>query len=165
MLLSALAKHQSLRLDAKAARLLVLLDQVSSHTVPLSEIVDIGEMAPCDKPAEPFSYYEISSVGTFGRGEPYWIDEANIEPGSEEDRVLTKVDRGDIASPDSGTVLIPKVRPHLAKFGVVQSGDKAYYTTAFLQATPRGVSPELGRPRFDGHLDSKDGTTESRCER
>jgi hypothetical protein len=23
----------------------------------------------------------------------------------------------------------------------------------------------VGRPRFDGHLDSKDGTTESRCER
>jgi hypothetical protein len=29
----------------------------------------------------------------------------------------------------------------------------------------RGPRDWLGRPRFDGHLDSKDGTTESRCER
>jgi hypothetical protein len=143
MRLAQVVRHLSVRLDAKAVELFSKLSAIFDSTLPLGTIAEVRDLAPCEKPAEPFAYHEISSVDDYGMGEPYWIDEGNIEPGSEEERILTKINRGDIATPRTGTVLIPKVRPHLGKFVLVRKADDTYYTTAFLEARPKGVSAEL----------------------
>jgi hypothetical protein len=143
MKLTTLARDLNLRLDAKAVRLLSKRDALDDKTIPLQAIAEVSELPPSEKPAKAFAYHEISSVDDFGLGEPYWIDEATIERGSEEERILAKVDKGDIALPQVGTILIPKVRPHLAKFVLVKDISNTYYTRAFLEARPKGISPEL----------------------
>lgn len=143
MKLSKLAKDLNLRFDAKAVALFFKSDAINNQLIPLQVIAEVREIAPCDKPTEPFAYHEISSVSEFGTGEPYWIDETNIEQGSEEERILAKVNKGDIAMPQQGSILIPKVRPHLGKFVLVKDRNEVFYTNAFFEACPRGISIQL----------------------
>jgi hypothetical protein len=143
MRLTAFARDFLLRFDAKAINHFSRLDAITDETIPLHAIAEVSQMTPCERPTEPFSYHEISTVDEFGLGEPYCIDDANIEQGSDEERVLAKVDKGDIARPRANTILLPKVRPSLGKFVYVMESDSGYYTTAFLEVRPKTISCEL----------------------
>jgi len=143
MRLSELTRDLTLRFDTKAIKLYSATDRIRKDTIPLEAIADIRDMLPCEKPDDPFHYHEIASVDEFGLGEPYLIDESNIEQGSEEERILSKVEKGDIASANMGSILIPKVRPHLGKFVFVKKEIKTYFTTAFLEAIPKNISSQL----------------------
>ena len=143
MRLENIVRDLNLRFDAKAAHLFSRLALAHDDVVPLHAVAQIHEIATCEKPTEPFSYHEISTVDEFGSGEPYQIDEVNVERGSEEERILAKVRNGDICFPRADTILIPKVRPHLGKFVLVRDNNRTYYTRAFLEAVPKGISAEL----------------------
>ena len=119
----------------------VALAHNSTNAVPLHAICYARELDRALKPNDAFSYCEIGSVDMFGVGEPFWLDEDEIEPGSEEERVLKKIEKGDIGVGKPGTILVPKVRPYLGKF-VLVTGSETYYTRAFLELHPKGIKPE-----------------------
>lgn len=143
MKLTELARDLNIRFDLKAIRLFSTSDRSLDDTVPLQAIAKVRELTPCQKPEERFRYHEISSIDEFGLGEPFLIEEENVEQGSEEERILQKVNKGDIVLPLPGTILIPKVRPNLGKFVLTRENDNTYYTSAFLEATPKTISAEL----------------------
>ncbi len=142
MKLTEVTRDTTLRFDAKAVALTWLRQKLSNRAVPLEAIADARDLVRSQKPDEAFFYHEISSVDRFGVGEPYWIDEDYIEEGSEEERILSKVENGDIGKPTPESILVPKVRPYLGKFVLVDS-DNVYYTRAFLEVRPKGISPQL----------------------
>src|SRR5208337_3914595 len=132
----------SLRFDAKAVRILSEMGK-SDDKVQIEAVAYFGDQDYSERPENgAFNYYEISSVDDFGLGVPYHIDENYIEEDSEEGRILEKVINGDIAKPEEGSILIPKVRPNLGKFVLCQSNEE-YYSRAFLKAKPKGISPHL----------------------
>jgi hypothetical protein len=143
MRLQSLARDLSLRFDAKAVHLLSRTDDAAECSIPLLEVADLREPESRTMPTDPFSYHEISTVDQFGLGDPYIINEADIERGSDEERIKVKAEKGDISLPQPGTILVPRVRPALGKFVLVGNGNQTYYTTAFLEAHPKGITPEL----------------------
>jgi len=143
ILLSEATKDMRVRIDVKAVSFLAAVENANTDLVHLGSVADVREMGSCEKPEGPFRYDEISSVDAYGLGEAYLIEEDAVEPGSEEARVLAKVEQGDICKPTVGSVLLPKVRPHLGKAVLIDKTREEYFTTAFLEARPRGISSEL----------------------
>jgi len=141
--LSEIPFDLSLRLDCKAVVMNSTLRSLSKSLTPLLKITISNELQPVEKPTEPFYYHEISTVDKFGIGNPIVIDENNIEIGSEEERLLKKIDRGDIALPTKGDILVPKIRPSNGKFVFIKNKNALYFTTAFLALKSKTLSPEM----------------------
>lgn len=77
-----LIRDTSIRFDPRII-MQIALSLNSTNAVPLHAICHAKELDRVSKPNNAFYYCEIGSVDMFGMGEPFWLDEDKIEPGSE----------------------------------------------------------------------------------
>ena len=107
----------------------------------MKEIFSLTKMpAIASEPDGTYSYCEIGDVDRMGLVSPRIIDPAtqddNPESRKQMDRVRKKVQQGKAMKPDSWCVLVPKTRPYLKKFAIVNGKEDAYFTTDFFVLKP-----------------------------
>ncbi|MDA8337742.1 MAG: hypothetical protein M0Z70_00390 [Nitrospiraceae bacterium] len=83
-------------------------------------------------------YCEITDISKFGDITPYSINPDNIEAGSEEHRILKKIEKGDIIRAKEGNILISSVRPYLKKFVYInREKEQILFTKALIMLNPK----------------------------
>jgi hypothetical protein len=77
-------------------------------------------------------YAEIGSCDEYGDVYPFDFSDKNLDV-SEKERLLKKIQNGDVQKPDLHNLLVPTVRPNLKKFVCINEDKKdIYFTKAFL---------------------------------
>jgi len=77
-------------------------------------------------------YAEIGSCDEYGDAYPFDFSDKNLDV-NEKERLLKKIQNGDIQKPDPRNLLVPMVRPNLKKFVYIdEDKNDLYFTKAFL---------------------------------
>jgi hypothetical protein len=84
-----------------------------------------------------FKYCEITDISEDGEINPYLIEPEEVEIGSEEERILSKIKKGDIISANNGNILLSSVRPNLKKYIYIDKDkEQVYFTKAMILLNP-----------------------------
>lgn len=133
----AIPTKPTVRLDAEYA-----LQQSSiSSPMPVEEVFVLSEFPEIDsEPTDIYNYCEIGDIDRMGLASPRIIDPSiqddNPEMRKQIDRIRKKVQQGKAMKPDSWCVLVPKTRPYLKKFAIVNGKENSYFTTDFFVLKP-----------------------------
>jgi len=130
---SDFGKEKTLRFDVKFHNAFTYLIK-KKDAVPLLEHfkiidkkVDIENLDP-----DSLKYAEIGSCDAYGDVFPFDFSDKDLDI-NEKDRLLKKIQKGDIQKPNQQNLLIPVVRPNLMKFVYIDEDKKEiFFTKAFL---------------------------------
>ena len=133
----AIPTKPTVRLDAEYA----LQQSLISSPMPIKEIFVLSEFPEIDsEPTDVYNYCEIGDIDRMGLASPRIIDSSiqddNPEMRKQIDRIRKKVQQGKAMKPDSWCVLVPKTRPYLKKFAIVNGKENSYFTTDFFVLKP-----------------------------
>jgi len=126
-------KEKTLRFDVKFHSTFTYLVK-KKDTVPLLNFftiidrkVNIGDLD-----LDNLKYVEIGSCNEYGDVYPFDLSNKDLEV-AEKNRLLKKIQAGDIQKPNKYNLLIPVVRPNLKKFIFIDDEkSELYFTKAFL---------------------------------
>jgi type I restriction-modification system DNA methylase subunit len=136
---SDFSKEKSLRFDVKFHNAFTSLIKKGGNAIPLLRFFNIVDkrvdLENID--FDNLKYAEIGSCNEYGDVTPFDFSDKDLDI-NEKERLLKKIQNGDIQKPDRGDLLIPMVRPNLKKFVYVDE-DKSdiYFTKAFLCLKPK----------------------------
>jgi type I restriction enzyme M protein len=139
---SDFSREKSLRFDVKFHNSFTSLIRKSGNAIQLLRFFNIVDRRVRRVDLENIDfdnlkYAEIGSCNEYGDVTPFDFSDKDLDI-NEKERLLKKIQEGDIQKPDQGHLLIPTVRPNLKKFVYIDE-DKSdiYFTKAFLCLKPK----------------------------
>jgi len=126
-------KEKTLRFDVKFHRVFTYLIK-KKDTVPLLNFFTIIDkrIKIENLDLDNLKYVEIGSCDEYGDVYPFDLSNKDLEV-VEKNRLLKKIQAGDIQKPNKYNLLIPAVRPNLKKFIFIDDEkSELYFTKAFL---------------------------------
>jgi len=130
-------KEKTLRFDVKFHNVFTKLIK-TKDTVPFLNFFEIG-VKKCDEDElNEIKYVEIGSVNNEGKIESFNLSDDKQLDLTEKERLLKKIENGDIFKPDKSGILIASVRPNLKKFiSITDTEQDLYFTKAFIYLLPK----------------------------
>lgn len=117
----------------------------AKDTIPATDLFDVGWIAGAtpDMNAEGQWIVEIGDLDRSGRSTPKWVpndmtaEEHHPETQNEMERLLSKIGKNKFGPVPPWTVLAPKTRPYLRKFGLYGPDDGVLHTSDLLALQPK----------------------------
>jgi len=134
--LSDLNKEKTLRFDVKFHD--VFTKVVETKKVrPFLDFFKPAEKKCAKYDLDKIKYVEIGSVTTESEVNPFDLSNKEVDL-TEKERLIKKIENGDIFKPEKGGILITSVRPNLKKFiPITDSEQDLYFTKAFIYLQPK----------------------------
>lgn len=130
-------KEKTLRFDVKFHNVFTKIIE-TKETTPFLNFFE-AETKKCDEgELNEIKYVEIGSVNNEGEIEAFDLSNNKQLDLTEKERLLKKIENGDIFKPDKGGILIASVRPNLKKFiPITDTEQDLYFTKAFIYLLPK----------------------------
>lgn len=130
-------REKTLRFDVKFHNVFTKIIETRTTTAFLS-LFDIEEKGGQKYEANEIKYVEIGSVSNEGDINAFDLSDNKELVLAEKERLIKKIEDGDIFRPKEGGLLITSVRPNLKKFVPITSEEKdLYFTKAFIYLLPK----------------------------
>ncbi len=135
--LSDFNKERTLRFDVKFHNVFTKVIE-TKETTPFFNFFEIG-IKKCDEyDINEIKYVEIGSVNNESEIEAFDLSDNKQLDLAEKERLIKKIENGDIFKPDKGGILIASVRPNLKKFiSITDNEQDLYFTKAFICLFPK----------------------------
>lgn len=139
--LSDISHENSVRFDSNYLN--YIINKSDNDKIRLTDIYDVVDSFNQLYPTtEDFKYCQIGDVNSNGTCNPVIINFENQDISLND--YYKKIEKNDIFKPESGDILIAKVRPYLKKIVFINDNNKdVYFTKAFLCLRPK-INPLLG---------------------
>jgi hypothetical protein len=134
--LSDFNKEKTLRFDVKFHSVFTKIVE-TKETSPFLNFFKVEEKKCPEVDINEIKYVEIGSVNNEDEINPFNLTDNKQLDLTEKERLLKKIENGDIFKPERGGMLISSVRPNLKKFIPVANTEKdLYFTKAFIYLLP-----------------------------
>jgi type I restriction enzyme S subunit len=131
------SKEKTLRFDVKFHNVFTKTIK-TEETTPLLNFFEIGTKEYEGHEINEIKYVEIGSVTNEGDIIPFNLaDDVGLDV-TEKERLIEKIENGDIFKPQKGSLLIASVRPNLKKFVSIGNEESSFhFTKAFIYLVPK----------------------------
>jgi len=135
--LADFSKEKTLRFDVKFHNVFTRVVK-TGETTSLLNFFEIGTKEYEGREVNEIKYVEIGSVTNEGDIIPFNLaDDVGLDV-IEKERLIEKIENGDIFKPQKGSLLIASVRPNLKKFVSIGSKESSFhFTKAFIYLVPK----------------------------
>ena len=135
--LADFSKEKTLRFDVKFHNVFTRVVK-TGETTSLLNFFEIGTKEYEGREVNEIKYVEIGSVTNEGDIIPFNLaDDVGLDV-IEKERLIEKIENGDIFKPQKGSLLIASVRPNLKKFVSIESEESSFhFTKAFIYLVPK----------------------------
>lgn len=134
--LSDFNKEKTLRFDVKFHSVFTKIIE-TKEAAPFLNFFKVGKKNWPEVETNEIKYVEIGSVNNEDYVKPFNLSDDKQLDLTEKERLLKKIENGDIFKPERGGMLISSVRPNLKKFiPVANTEENLYFTKAFIYLLP-----------------------------
>jgi len=132
-----LNKEKTLRFDVKFHNVFTKIIETRT-TTPFLSFFDIEEKEEREYEVNEIKYVEIGSVSSDGDINAFDLSDNRGLDLAEKERLIKKIENGDIFKPKKGSLLIASVRPNLRKFVPITDEEQdLHFTKAFIYLYPK----------------------------
>lgn len=130
-------KEKTLRFDVKFHNVFTKIIETRT-TIPFLNFFEIGKKEYRECEINEIKYVEIGSVTSDGDINVLDLSDSKGPDLAEKERLVKKIENGDVFKPEEGSLLITSVRPNLKKFVPVTDEEQDFYfTKAFIYLRPK----------------------------
>ena len=131
------SKEKTLRFDVKFHNVFTKVVKTRA-TTPFLNLFEVGIKEHEEYEINEIKYIEISSVTADGDIKVLDLSDNKELDLAEKERLIKKIENGDIFKPEEGGLLIASVRPNLKKFVPITDEERdLYFTKAFVYLRPK----------------------------
>jgi hypothetical protein len=130
-------REKTLRFDVKFHNVFTKIVK-TRKTTPFLNFFKVGDKKYEEEDLNDIKYVEIGSITSEGDINAFDLVNDKELDIAEKERLIKKIENGDIFKPEKNSILIPSVRPNLRKFVLISEYEQDFiFTKAFIYLCPK----------------------------